>query len=117
VRQEVDWLDRRDANPKQLGPDEKKSPSQRYQDRIKKMLSDSALGRLSGPSPTPEEQKWAGLYVDVDVEVSTPHSITERKARQAVVELEANLGTVERLQDALVDDALWKRLCERYPCR
>lgn len=117
VRQEVDWLDRRDANPKQLGPDEKKSPSQRYQDGIKKMLSDSAFGRLSGPSPTPEEQKWAGLYVDVDGAVSTPHSITERKARQAVAELEANLGTVERLQEALEDDALWEELCERYPCR
>lgn len=115
VRQEVEWLDRRDA--KQLGPVEKKSPSQRYQDGIKKMLSDSALGRVAGPSPTPEEQKWAGLYVDLDGEVSTPHSITERTARVAVVELEANLGTVERLQDALEDDALWEELCERYPCR
>lgn len=117
VRREVEWLDRRDADPKQLGPEEKTSPSQRYQDGIKKMISDSALGGLAGPSPTPEEQEWAGLYVDVDGEVSTPHSITERKARQAVAELEANLGTVERLQDALVDDALWEELCERYPCR
>jgi AbiV family abortive infection protein len=115
VRQEVEWLDRRDA--RKLGPDEKKSPSQRYQEGIKKMLSDNAIGKLAGPNPTPEEQKWAGLYVDVDGAVSTPNTITERKARLAVVELEANLGTVERLQDALEDDALWDELCERYPCR
>jgi hypothetical protein len=76
------------------------------------------VSRRPGLSPrSPPKRCSTSVCTDGDGEVSTPHSITERTARVAVAELEANLGTVERLQDALEDDALWEELCERYPCR
>ena len=115
VRQELEWVERHDA--RQLGPDERKSPSHRYQEGIREMLSDPAWGSLGASVQTPEEQKWAGLYVDVDGIVSTPESMTERKAQLAVADLEANVGMVERLRAALQDDVLWGDLCERYPCK
>lgn len=67
------------------------------------------------PPRTPEETKWAGLYIEIDDgEVQTPRDVGEREAWTEIIGLRGELGSAGWLLQCLEDDEEWMDLLDRF---
>lgn len=108
--EEVDWLEAKDAK-KPVG---KLSPSAKHQEGIRQLLASTPISKHSSPPRTPDELKWSGLYVGIELgEVWSPSTMRERECRASLSELAANLDIATRVATVLQDDSDWVELRTR----